>query len=170
MPLSNQDLEQIKQHLTDWMDNKLLQSQWVVGPELLERAVRVEEELKHQRLLMRESFEQFEKRFELIEKRFEQVDKRFEQVEKRFEQIDKRFEQVDKRFEQVDKRFEQVDKRFEQVDRQFAQVDKRFEQIDKRLDLQQQEIRLIARKQDHILWSIVAGMAGLFTSQFVLFT
>ena len=163
MPLSNQDLEQIKQHLTDWMDNKLLQSQWVVGPELLERAVRVEEELKHQRLLMRESFEQFEKRFELIEKRFEQVDKRFEQVEKRFEQIDKRFEQIDKRFEQVDKRFEQVD-------RQFAQVDKRFEQIDKRLDLQQQEIRLIARKQDHILWSIVAGMAGLFTSQFVLFT
>lgn len=120
MPLSDQDLEQIKHHLTDWMDSKLLQSQWVPGPELLERSVRVEEELKHQRLLMRESFEQFEKRFELTEKRFEQVDKRFEQV-------------------------------------------------DKRLDLQQQEIRLIARKQDHILWSIVAGMAGLFTSQFVLF-
>ncbi|MEC7105668.1 MAG: hypothetical protein VXX02_02300 [Pseudomonadota bacterium] len=141
MPLSDQDLEQIKHHLTDWMDSKLLQSQWVPGPELLERSVRVEEELKHQRLLMRESFEQFEKRFELIEKRFEQVDKRFEQVDKRFEQVDERFEQVDKRFEQVDKR----------------------------LDLQQQEIRLIARKQDHILWSIVAGMAGLFTSQFVLF-
>ena len=141
MPLSDQDLEQIKHHLTDWMDSKLLQSQWVPGPELLERSVRVEEELKHQRLLMRESFEQFEKRFELIEKRFEQVDKRFEQVDKRFEQVGKRFEPVDKRFEQVDKR----------------------------LELQQQEIRLIARKQDHILWSIVAGMAGLFTSQFVLF-
>ena len=141
MPLSDQDLEQIKHHLTDWMDSKLLQSQWVPGPELLERSVRVEEELKHQRLLLRESFEQFEKRFELIEKRFEQVDKRFEQVDKRFEQVDMRFEQVDKRFEQVDKR----------------------------LELQQQEIRLIARKQDHILWSIVAGMAGLFTSQFVLF-
>ena len=141
MPLSDQDLEQIKHHLTDWMDSKLLQSQWVPGPELLERSVRVEEELKHQRLLMRESFEQFEKRFELIEKRFEQVDKRFEQVDKRFEQVDERFEQVDKRFEQVDKR----------------------------LELEQQEIRLIARKQDHILWSIVAGMAGLFTSQFVLF-
>ena len=141
MPLSDQDLEQIKHHLTDWMDSKLLQSQWVPGPELLERSVRVEEELKHQRLLMRESFEQFEKRFELIEKRFEHVDKRLEQVDKRFEQVDKRFEQVDKRFEQVDKR----------------------------LELQQQEIRLIARKQDHILWSIVAGMAGLFTSQFVLF-
>ena len=141
MPLSDQDLEQIKHHLTAWMDSKLLQSQWVPGPELLERSVRVEEELKHQRLLMRESFEQFEKRFELI----------------------------DKRFEQVDKRFEQVDKRFEQVDERFKQVDKRFEQVDKRLELQQQEIRLIARKQDHILWSIVAGIAGLFTSQFVLF-
>ena len=141
IPLSDQDLEQIKHHLTDWMDSKLLQSRWVAGPELLERSVRVEEELKHQRLLMRESFEQFEKRFELIEKRFEQVDKRFEQVDKRFEQVDERFERVDKRFEQVDKR----------------------------LELQQQEIRLIARKQDHILWSIVAGMAGLFTSQFVLF-
>jgi hypothetical protein len=121
MPLSNQDLEQIKQHLSHWMDNKIQSGPWAIGPELLERAVRVEEELKHQRLLMRESFEQFEKRFE----------------------------QVDKRFEQVDKRFEQVDKR---------------------LDLQQQEIRLIARKQDHLLWSIAAGMAGLFTSQIVLFT
>ena len=142
MPLSNQDLEQIKQHLSHWMDNKIQSGPWAIGPELLERAVRVEEELKHQRLLMRESFEQFEKRFE----------------------------QVDKRFEQVDKRFEQVDKRFEQIERHFDQVDKRFEQVDKRLDLQQQEIRLIARKQDHLLWSIAAGMAGLFTSQIVLFT
>jgi septal ring factor EnvC (AmiA/AmiB activator) len=156
MPLSNQDLEQIKQHLSHWMDNKIQSGPWAIGPELLERAVRVEEELKHQRLLMRESFEQFEKRFE--------------QFEKRFEQVDKRFEQVDKRFEQVDKRFEQVDKRFEQIERHFDQVDKRFEQVDKRLDLQQQEIRLIARKQDHLLWSIAAGMAGLFTSQIVLFT
>jgi chromosome segregation ATPase len=149
MPLSNQDLEQIKQHLSHWMDNKIQSGPWAIGPELLERAVRVEEELKHQRLLMRESFEQFEKRFE---------------------QVDKRFEQVNKRFEQVDKRFEQVDKRFEQIERHFNQVDKRFEQVDKRLDLQQQEIRLIARKQDHLLWSIAAGMAGLFTSQIVLFT
>ena len=135
MPLSNQDLEQIKQHLSSWMDNKIQSGPWAIGPELLERAVRVEEELKHQRSLMRESFEQFEKRFE-----------------------------------QVDKRFEQVDKRFEQIERHFNQVDKRFEQVDKRLDLQQQEIRLIARKQDHLLWSIAAGMAGLFTSQIVLFT
>jgi hypothetical protein len=72
MPLSNQDLEQIKQHLSHWMDNKIQSGPWAIGPELLERAVRVEEELKHQRLLMRESFEQFEKRFEQVDKRFEQ--------------------------------------------------------------------------------------------------
>ena len=42
-PLSDQDPEQIKHHLTDWMDSKLLQSQWVPGPELLERSVWVEE-------------------------------------------------------------------------------------------------------------------------------
>ena len=81
--------------------------------ELLERIVKVEEELKHQRELIFTFMKQVEKRFEQVEKRFEQIDKRFEQIDKRFEQIDKRFEQVDKRFEQIEKRFEQMDKRFE---------------------------------------------------------
>ena len=64
-----------------------------------------EEELKHQRELMRQGFEQ--------------VDKRFEQVEKRLEQIDKRFEQVDNCFEQVDQRLNEMLKRH---DRQFLWV------------------------------------------------
>ena len=59
--------------------------------ELLERMVRVEEELKHQRELLKAFMEQVDKRFEQMEKRFEQVEKRFEQVDKRFDQIDKRF-------------------------------------------------------------------------------
>ncbi len=67
--------------------------------DLLERIVKVEEELKHQRELIYAFMKQVEKRFEQVDKRFEQIDKRFEQVEKRFEQIDKRFEQIDKRFE-----------------------------------------------------------------------
>ena len=66
--------------------------------ELLERMVRVEEELKHQRELLKAFMEQVDKRFEQMEKRFEQVEKRFEQVEKCFEQVDKRFDQIDKRF------------------------------------------------------------------------
>ena len=50
--------------------------------ELRERTVRVEEELKHQRELMREGFEQVDKRFEAMQT---SMDKRFEQVDKRFE-------------------------------------------------------------------------------------
>ena len=61
---------------------------------LIERIIRVEEELKSQRELMKKSFE-------LIEKRFEQIDRRFDQIDKRFEQVDKRFEQVDKRIEEL---------------------------------------------------------------------
>ena len=83
--------------------------------ELYERVVKIEEELKHQRELIKIILEQMDKRFEQIDKRFEQVDKRFEQIDRRFEQIEKRFELIEKRFEQVDKRFEQVDKRFEQI-------------------------------------------------------
>ena len=66
--------------------------------------VRVEEELKHQRELMREGFERMDKRFEQVDKRFEQVDKRFEQVDKRFESMqasmDKRFDDLLKRHNQ----------------------------------------------------------------------
>ncbi|MFP4331632.1 MAG: hypothetical protein ACLFP6_13030 [Spirochaetaceae bacterium] len=63
--------------------------------ELRERTVRVEEELKGQRDLMRQGFEQVDRRFEQVDKRFEQVDKRFDQL---IHHMDARFEQVDQRF------------------------------------------------------------------------
>ncbi len=68
-----------------------------------ERIIRVEEELKHQRELMREGFNRMDKRFEQVDKRFEQVDKRFEQMQL---EMNKRFEQVDKRFEQMTARID----------------------------------------------------------------
>ena len=90
---------------------------------LLERMVRVEEELKAQRVLMDERFGFMERRFEAVDKRFEAVDKRFEDINKRFEAVDKRFEDMNRRFEDLighlDKRFETVDKRFETVDKRF---------------------------------------------------
>ena len=49
-------------------------------PELFERAVAVEKELKAQRELMKQGFDQMEKRFGQVDKRFEQVDKRFEEM------------------------------------------------------------------------------------------
>ena len=116
MALAQEDIQFIKTHLGEWLaELSLGKPPAVYEIELRERMVRVEEELKHQRDLMRQGFEQVEKRLEQIDKRFEQIDKRFEQVDKRFEQVDKRFEQVDKHFEQVDKRFEQVDQRFDEM-------------------------------------------------------
>ena len=56
-------------------------------------------------------------------------------VRQGFQQVDRRFERVDRRFERVDRHFEQIDRHFEQIDRRFDQVDQRFEQVDRRLDL-----------------------------------
>ncbi|WPL14125.1 hypothetical protein Thiosp_03958 [Thiorhodovibrio litoralis] len=72
----------VKDNLSDWLVEQSLGKPPVVYEiELRERMVRVEEELKNQRELMREGFNQMEKRFEQVEKRFEQVDKRFESVQ-----------------------------------------------------------------------------------------
>ena len=48
-----------------------------VGSKLLERMVRVEEELRTQRDLMDERFGFMERRFEAVDKRFEAVNQRF---------------------------------------------------------------------------------------------
>ena len=105
-----------------------------VGDRLLERMVRVEEELRAQRTLMDERFGFMAARFEAIDKRFDAVDKRFEdligQMNVRFEAVDKRFEAVDKRFEdligQMNARFETVDRRFEESR---AHADSRFKTL-----------------------------------------
>ena len=89
MELTSENLETIgayvRENLASWIREIALPRQ--TEPVLLERIVRVEEELRAGRELMQFGFDQ-------IDKRFEQVDKRFEQIDKRFEQIDKRFEEV----------------------------------------------------------------------------
>ncbi len=80
MELSAQTLETIGQYvqrnLSTWLRDANLEREIA----LRERTVRVEEELKAQRELMREGFAHMEKRFEQVDKRFEQVDKRFEEM------------------------------------------------------------------------------------------
>jgi tetrahydromethanopterin S-methyltransferase subunit G len=101
------------------------------GNQLLERLIRIEEELKAQRALMDERFGFMADRFTAVDKRFEAVDKRFEAVDKRFEdligQMNARFGAMDKRFEdmvgQMNARFETVDRRFEESR---AHTDSRF--------------------------------------------
>ena len=94
--------EFVKSHLEEWMGEVNRAREL----DVLERVVRVEEELKSLRALMNERFDMMEKRFEMVDKRFESVDKRFETMQA---YMDKRFESVDKRFETMqaymDKRF-----------------------------------------------------------------
>ena len=156
MGIALTDIETIKPYVLTWINEataQQTQSQDRINRELLERGIRVEEELKNQRGIMQQGFSYMEKRFEQVDEQIkqqrEEMNLRFEQVDKRFEQVDKRFEQVDKRFEQMDKRFEQVDKRFEQVEKRIEQVDKRFEQVDKRFDKLFQNFR----------WSVGAFIA-----------
>ena len=88
MPLAQDDIEFIKQHLGEWLAEKsMAQPPVVYEIELRERTIRVEEELKHQRDLMRQGFEQVGRRFEQVDRRFEQMDKRFEVLTKRMDRF-----------------------------------------------------------------------------------
>ena len=69
---------------------------------LMERVIKVEEELKALREIESARFEAMEKRFEAMEKRFEAMDKRFESLQR---EMNARFEAIDKRFEAMEKRF-----------------------------------------------------------------
>ena len=101
MALAQEDLdllkqqlgEYVKEHLGDWLAEQSLGKPPVVYEiELRERMVRVEEELKHQRELMREGFAQMDKRFGQVDKRFEQVDKRFESVQQDIRNLQQRMD------------------------------------------------------------------------------
>ena len=95
-----------------------------VGAQLLERMVKVEEELRARRTLMDERFNFMAQRFEAVDKRFGESiahnDQRFDAVDKRFEESkahsDERFDAVDRRFEESrahsDKRFDDLNARF----------------------------------------------------------
>nr|VFK44449.1 MAG: hypothetical protein BECKSD772F_GA0070984_11804 [Candidatus Kentron sp. SD]VFK49462.1 MAG: hypothetical protein BECKSD772E_GA0070983_11812 [Candidatus Kentron sp. SD] len=115
MVLESKHLEEIgayvQTNLAGWLaENSLAKPPVVYEIELRERMVRVEEELRHQRELMKQGFELMEKRFEAVDKRFEAVDKRFEAVDKRFEAMDKHFEAMERR---MDDRFYTLTKRID---------------------------------------------------------
>jgi PAS domain-containing protein len=146
MPLRDEDIKRIGDYVKPWIREFIdaaVPQPAVAGidTQLLERMVRVEEELKSQRELMDERFSAMEGRFVSMDRRFEDLigymDKRFEAVDRRFEAVDKRFEDLigymDKRFEAVGKRFEDLightDKRFEAMDGRFVSMDNRFNDV-----------------------------------------
>jgi len=104
--LAAEDIAYIKEHLGEWLAEKSLgKPPAVYEIELRERMVRIEEELKHQRELIKTVLVQMDKRFEAVDKRFEAVDRRFESMDRRFEAMQR---SMDKRFEAVDRRFDEL--------------------------------------------------------------
>ncbi len=95
---------------------------------LIERLIRVEEELKALRELETQRFEALQKeidtRFEAL---YKEIDTRFEAMNSRFEALQKeihtRFEAMNSRFEalqkEIDTRFEAMNSRFEALERRF---------------------------------------------------
>ena len=100
MTLRDEDVGRIGEYVKPWL--RELVEEMVphvelggVGAQLLERMVRVEEELKAQRTLMDERFNFMVQRFEAVDKRFEESsahnDRRFDAVDKRFDDLNARF-------------------------------------------------------------------------------
>ena len=105
MAVAEADLEQIVAYVKANIHDILLEAvpRFAVGSrDVLERILRVEEELKNQRGVMETRFAAVDKRFEdlqgYLDKRLDSVDKRFEDMNKRFEDMNKRFEDMHKRF------------------------------------------------------------------------
>ena len=84
MELTGETLEAIGRYVRGNLGTWIREINMDRDIELRERTVRVEEELKAQRELMREGFAQMEKRFELMQ---QQMDQRFDAVDKRFEDM-----------------------------------------------------------------------------------
>jgi hypothetical protein len=79
MALAHEDIQFIKDHLGQWLTEQSLgKPPAVYEIELRERMVRVEEELRHQRELIKTLIEQMDKRFDQVDKRFEELNRRMD--------------------------------------------------------------------------------------------
>ena len=95
MALRDEDIWRIGDYVKPWLRSVVedmipRHEPAVVGAQLLERMVRVEEELKAQRQLMNERFGFMEHRFAAMDNRFEEL---LDHTNSRFEAVDKRFEE-----------------------------------------------------------------------------
>nr|VFK39905.1 MAG: hypothetical protein BECKTC1821D_GA0114238_100738 [Candidatus Kentron sp. TC] len=150
MPAATQQLtleeiaEYMRAHMVEWLtEDSLAKPPAVYEIELRERMVRVEEELKHQRELMKQGFDLMGKRLDAMN---EENNRRFEAMSqennRRFEEINRRFEAMsrenNRRFEEINGRFEEINGRFEAMsqenNRRFEAVERHFESMLQRTD------------------------------------
>jgi hypothetical protein len=97
MALQEEDVDYIKEHLGEWLaEVSLGKPPAVYEIELREHMVRVEEELKHQRELIKDILVNMDKRFEAVDRRFEATDKRFESMQT---EMSRRFDALTRRID-----------------------------------------------------------------------
>ena len=100
MPVDDRELQRIgdfvKGNLHGWLQEVV--PQVMQGTQLLERMVRIEEELKTQRELMAARFDASDRRFDDVNQRFDDVNQRFEDMNRRFEDVNRRFGDQNRRF------------------------------------------------------------------------
>ncbi|SFM79413.1 hypothetical protein [Thermodesulforhabdus norvegica] len=110
---------------------------------LIERVIRVEEELKSLRVIETERFEVTEKRFEALQRELDaRLSALHNEVNARFEAVDKRLEalhrEMNTRFEalhrEMNARFEATERRFEVLQRE---MNTRFEAMERRFTMLQ---------------------------------
>ncbi len=116
MPLVAEDIEQVKSIVLETFQEHSSQLSPTLSPsesdrkwDLLERIVRVEEELKY----LREDMKRLREEMKQLR---EDMDKRFTELR---EDMDRRFTEVNNRFAEVR---EDMDRRFTEVNRRFAEV------------------------------------------------
>ena len=162
MTLSDGDLQHIGRYvraeLPGWL-NEL--GPWALGGQLMERMVRVEEELKAQREILLTHVETSERRFEDMNRRFDDWNRRFDDVNQRFEDVNKRFDDVNERFEDVNKRFDDVNERFEDVNKRFDDVNKRFNDVNKRFDDVNKRFDDNSKRHTTTQWAVGVGFVVL---------
>lgn len=106
--------EYVRANLSGWL--REVDGTTLIGPQLLERMVRIEERLARNEHELKGLVERIAKELaaqrEFMEARFDAVDKRFDDVNHRFDDVNHRFGDVNHRFEDVNRRFEDMNRRF----------------------------------------------------------
>jgi hypothetical protein len=107
MNLAPEDIQFIKENLGEWLaEQSLGKPPAVYEIELRERMVRVEEELKHQRELIKTILVEMDKRFDALDRRFDDAGANEQALRGDGQQMEKRFDAVDKRFEELTRRID----------------------------------------------------------------
>ena len=148
MVLGAEDVQRIADYVKPWLRDTILdlipRRPSDIDTRLLERMIRVEEELKAQRELMAE-------RFDAVDKRFAASDRRFEDLQTAMET---RFAVTDRRFEDARAA---MDQRF--ADLQTA-MDRRFEDSQAAMDRRFDDARAHSdRRFASLQWTILVGLA-----------